>query len=121
MNIVILSKSDKAIYGQIYEQLASQILNGELGANYCLPSIRTVAKELNISIITIKKAWEMLERDELIYTRAGKGCFVAEHIKKNLDDKRFALAVEKIRKDVPYYKNLNISLDELVELLKKEY
>lgn len=121
MKIVILNKSQKPIYEQVYEQIASQILNGELPANYCLPSIRSVAKELAISIITIKKAWEMLEADQLIYTRVGKGCFVSEHIDKYLETKKYSLAIERFKKDISYYKNLNINKAELIEIIEKEY
>lgn len=121
MNIVILNKSGKPIYEQLYEQIASQILNGELEPDFCLPSMRTIAKELEISIITVKKAYEMLEYGGLIYTRAGKGCFVSEHIEKQLSAKKKTLALNQLKKDIQYYKNLNISLEEFVELIKKHY
>lgn len=88
MKLVILNKSEKPIYEQLYEQISSQIMNGELPANYCLPSIRALAAELGISIITVKKALEMLEFNEFIYTRAGKGCFVSDHAPKRLEDKK---------------------------------
>lgn len=121
MNIIILNKSKQPIYEQIYEQIAAQILNGELEANSPLPSIRAIARELGVSIVTVKQAWELLERGELIYTRMGKGCFVSEHVENQLDDKKFALATDKLKKDIPYYKNLNITLEELIELIKEEY
>lgn len=121
MNIVILNKSDKPIYEQVYEQIASQILNGEVEADFCLPPIRTVAKELGISIITVKKAWEMLEGNDLIYTRAGKGCFVSEHAENPIEQKKYDLAARQLRKDIQYYKNLNLTLEELTELINKEY
>ncbi len=121
IKIVILSKSEKPIYEQVYDQIASQILNGELEEDFCLPSIRTVAKELGISIITVKKAWEMLESGEMIYTRAGKGCFVSGHAEKPLKNRRYELAAEQLRKDAEVYKNLNISREEFIELVKKEY
>jgi GntR family transcriptional regulator len=119
LSIVIANKGDKPIYEQVYAQIASQILNGELEADYCLPSIRTVAKELGISIITVKKAWDMLEQEDLIYTRAGKGCFVSGH--GGLEDKKYILAAERFRKDAAYYKSLHISLEEFIGIAKKEY
>ena len=121
MDIVISVKNEKPIYEQVYDQIASQIISGALEANCCLPSIRTVAKELGISIITVKSAWEMLENNNFIYTRAGKGCFVTEYAKKHLEDKKFAIAGDKLTKDISYYKNLGLTLNELMELIKKEY
>lgn len=120
MDIIIVT-SEKPIYEQIYEQITAQIINGDLQANFCLPSIRVVARELGISIITVKKAWEMLESNQFIYTKAGIGCFVTEYAKKHLEDKKFALATEKLKKDIPYYKNLSVTLEEIIVLLKKEF
>ncbi len=121
MKIVILTKSPKPIYEQIYEQLSSQIMNGELPANYCLPSIRALASELGISVITVKKAFEMLEFHEFIYTRAGKGCFVSDHAHTKLVDKKLEIATEQLRAQLPFYRNLNLSLEELTELIAKLY
>lgn len=121
MNIVISPTSEDPIYKQIYDQISSQIIRGELPSEYCLPPIRTVAKELRISVITIKRAWEELEHDGFIYTMAGKGCFVASLPQEELADKRDALATEKILKDIEYYKSLGLSLDEVQELLKKKF
>ncbi|MDD4839862.1 MAG: GntR family transcriptional regulator [Clostridia bacterium] len=121
VNIVLSNKSDKPIYEQVYEQVASQIISGELEANFCLPSIRVIAKEIGISIITVKKAWETLENNEFIYTRAGIGCFVTEYAKKHLDDKKVAIAKERLKKDIPYYKSLGFSIEELIALVKEEY
>ena len=121
MNIVISPTSEDPIYRQIYDQISSQIIRGELPSEFCLPPIRTVAKELRISVITIKRAWEELEHDGFIYTMAGKGCFVAPLPEEKLADKRNALASEKMLKDIEYYKSLGLSLDEVQELLKKKF
>ncbi len=121
MNIVISPTSEDPIYKQIYDQVSSQIIRGELPSDYCLPPIRTVAKELRISVITIKRAWEELEHDGFIYTQAGKGCFVAPLPQEKLADKRNTLATEKMLKDIEYYKSLGLSLDEVQELLKKKF
>lgn len=121
MDIIILNKSEKPIYEQIYEQVASLILNGELQPGSCLPSIRTLAKDLEISVITVKQAYEMLEENELIYTRAGKGCFVCEHPKKQLTDKKYSLAVLQLKKDLPYYKNLGLTIEEILKLIKEYF
>ena len=77
MDIVISNTSGDPIYQQIFDQISAQIIQGKLPGDFCLPPIRTVAKELRISVITVKRAWEELEHTGLIYTMAGKGCFVA--------------------------------------------
>jgi GntR family transcriptional regulator len=82
MNIIISNSSEKPIYEQITSQVKQMIMNGELGAGTLLPSMRTLAKELRISVITTKRAYEDLERDGFIYTVIGKGSFIAE---KNLE------------------------------------
>jgi GntR family transcriptional regulator len=121
MNIVFSNTSDKPIYQQIYEQISAQIIKGELVRDFCLPPIRTVAKELRISVITVKKAWEELERQGFIYTMVGKGCFVAPMQQGELDDKKIALANERLKKDIAFYKELGLSLTDLVSLIRRHY
>jgi GntR family transcriptional regulator len=121
MNIVILATSDKPIYQQIFEQVSAQIVKGELERDACLPPIRTVAKELRISVITVKKAWEELERKGFIYTMVGRGCFVMPLLQGELEGKRNELAIGKLKRDVEYYKNLGLSLSELLELIRRHY
>ena len=77
MNIFIDNRSGLPIYDQIYSQIKSQIISGALDADEALPSIRGLAKELRISVITTKRAYDELEKEGFIYTIAGKGCFVA--------------------------------------------
>ena len=77
MNIFIDNKSGLPIYDQIYSQIKTQIINGELKEDDALPSIRGLAKDLRISVITTKRAYDELEREGFIYTVAAKGCFVA--------------------------------------------
>ncbi|HSN93968.1 MAG TPA: GntR family transcriptional regulator [Anaerolineaceae bacterium] len=121
MEIVISNTSGDPIYQQIFEQIGAQILKGNLPSDTCLPSIRTVAKELRISVITVKRAWEELEHAGLIYTMAGKGCFVTPLQPNALIQKRSQLAGEKMAKDLEYYKTLGLSLDEIIDMLKKDY
>lgn len=78
MNIIISNRSSQPIYEQIYTQVKSCIISGGLHAGDALPSIRALAKDLRISVITTKRAYEELERDGYIYTVAAKGCYVAE-------------------------------------------
>jgi GntR family transcriptional regulator len=121
MNIVISGASDKPLYQQMFDQISSQIIKGELPEGLCLPPIRTVAKELRISVITVKKAWEELERAGLIETMVGRGCFVAPLKPADLAGKRDRLAVDKLKKDIEYYKSLGLSLEELVALVNRYY
>lgn len=121
MDIVLAEHGDSPIYEQIRVQLASQILDGRLEPGSMLPSIRAVARELGISVITIKKAWELLERDHLIYTRPGKGVFVSQHPEGGLTAMRRTFAVERFRHDASFYRNLAITRDELIDIIKQEY
>ena len=77
MNIFIDNKSGSPIYDQIYNQIKSCIISGELKENDALPSIRLLAKDLRISVVTTKRAYDELEREGFIYTLPAKGCFVA--------------------------------------------
>ena len=77
MNIILSNTKPQPIYEQIYLQIRDQILNGALPPESPLPSIRNLAKDLRISVITTKRAYEELERSGYITTVAGKGCFVA--------------------------------------------
>lgn len=76
MNIIISNSGDKPIYEQITDQIKNMIMNGQLKEGMSLPSMRTLAKELRISVITTKRAYEELERDGFIVTMVGKGSFV---------------------------------------------
>ena len=91
MDILISNSCGRPIYQQIYDQIKNAILSGELREGDMLPSIRALAKDLRISVITTKRAYEELEQGGYIYTAAGKGCFVSqkssgmvyeEHLKK---------------------------------------
>lgn len=121
MNVAISNTSEKPIYQQLFEQISAQILNGELESGYCLPPIRQAAQELRISVITVKKAWEELERCGLIHTITGKGCFVAEFSSDETRQIRNEMILKQMENDAAYYKSFGLTLDEAVELLKKIY
>jgi len=121
MNIIISNSSDKPIYEQIYMQIKGQIMNGELKEGELLPSIRVLAKELRVSVITTKRAYEELERDGFIEVVQGKGTFVA---RRNLDfirEEQLKLIEEMMQKSVDIAKTSNVSLEELVELITLIY
>ena len=82
MELIIRNVNNQPIYDQIYSQIKAQIIAGRLRPGEALPSIRALAKDLKISVITTKRAYDELEAEGFIDTVAGKGCFVAE---KNLD------------------------------------
>ena len=102
MIIIIDNKSGAPIYDQISSQIKNQIIAGTLKEHEMLPSIRGLAKDLRISFITTKRAYEKLEKDGFLYTVPGKGCFVAQ---KNL---------ELLREE--YLKQIENCLDQVVTL-----
>ncbi|MDD4276049.1 MAG: GntR family transcriptional regulator [Clostridia bacterium] len=121
MNLVIQYKGESPIYEQIYEQIVAQILSGILLANECLPSIRNIAKELNVSVITIKTAYELLEQNQFIYMVAGKGCFVSDKHKTQLNNKKIEIAEKKLNPQLEFYKSLGISKEEFIKLINQLY
>ena len=117
---IALSNSDKPLYLQLFEQVSAQIVRGEVAQGEVLPPIRTVAKELRVSVITVKKAWEELERGGFIITMTGKGCFVAPQ-QGELGTKRSEMAEERLREGVAYCKSLGIPQDEVVAMVRRFY
>jgi GntR family transcriptional regulator len=121
MNIIISNTSGKPIYQQLFDQISSQIIRGELAPDSSLPPIRTVAKELRISVITVKKAWEELERQGFINSVVGRGCFVADLSSGDITGIRDAMIDKKMAKDVAYYKQLGLPLDDIIARIKRHY
>lgn len=119
MKLIVQQRSEVAIYEQLYSQIVNQILNGTLTADECLPSIRVVSRELQISVIPVKTAYEMLERDGYIYTMQGKGCFVKRQT--SMDEKRLQIAENKVCELVDLAKNLGLKCYEIIDLIKKHY
>lgn len=121
MDIIISNSSGVPIYEQIEEQIKSQILSGELAEGDALPSMRVLAKELKISIITTKRAYEDLERDGFIESITGKGSFVkginSDMVKENM---LFSIQ-ELLEKAVDKAILCNVSYDELSEMLALLY
>lgn len=118
MKLFVLTRNEQPIYEQIFEQIRAQILSGELTEHYCLPSIRTVSRELGISVLPVKTAYDMLEKDGYIYTVQGKGCFVASVDKESL---RAKLAADSVRNAVFRCKSLGYTADEVTTMLTNVY
>jgi len=121
MDIIISNASDKPIYEQITSQVKNMIINGMLQEGDALPSMRLLAKELRISVITTKRAYEDLERDGFIETVAGKGSFVAGKNVEFIKEEQLRIAEEYLQKAVHVAKSGGISLDELVEIITLLY
>lgn len=123
MDIVISNASHHPIYEQIYVQIKNNIIAGRLSEGDLLPSIRTLAKDLRISVITTKRAYDELERDGYIYTVAAKGCFVA---KKNIQViqeeylKEIEAHMQKIAQLAPVCELTNHDLVEMFRTLQRE-
>ena len=121
IDIVISNTSGIPIYQQMFDQISAQIIKGELHPGDGLSAIRTAAKELRVSVITVKKAWEELERAGFIYSMVGKGCFVADLTSGDLSKKRNELVGKRMDKDFAYYKELGLSLDEIIKVIESRY
>ena len=121
MNIAISNSSDKPIYEQIAKQIKKMIISGELSPGETLPSMRFLAKELRISVITTKRAYSDLERDGFIETVTGKGSFVANQNLSFIREEQLRLAEELLQKAVDIARSSDISWKELSELLELLY
>lgn len=121
MDIVISNSNPKPIYEQITDQIKNKVITGELEAGDALPSMRLLAKELHISVITTKRAYADLERDGFIETVAGKGCFVAAKNADFLREEQLRKAEEVLQKAVDIAKRGGITLAELNEMLALLY
>jgi len=118
LNITISNTSDKPIYEQIIEQVKDHIMKGLLEESEPLPSIRSLAKELHISVITTKRAYDELEKEGFIVTIAGKGSYVAAQNKELLRESRIKIVEEKLSEAVIAAKSAQLTLNELEEMLK---
>ena len=117
MRIIISNSSPDPIYEQVGRQVKAQIISGELREGEALPSIRKLAQELQISVITTKRAYEELEKEGFIDTVEGKGSFVAMQNKELLREKKMKLVEEKMSGAVEEALLLGITLPELREML----
>ena len=117
MDIILRNGGDKPIYEQIADQIRAQILSGALKAGDALPSMRLLARDLRISVITTKRAYEELEREGFLATVPGKGCFVAPQDPALLRETQLRQVEELLSQAVDEARRGGLSLDELRELL----
>ncbi len=118
MDIIISNASGKPIYEQITSQIKTMILNGTLQEGEALPSMRLLAKELRISVITTKRAYEDLERDGFIETVTGRGSFVAGKNLEFVREEHLRMIEEKLLEAVSLAKTAGIGPEEMIEMLK---
>ena len=117
MNILIDNKSGTPIYDQIYSQIKGQIISGALKQDDLLPSIRGLAKDLRISFITTKRAYEELEKEGFIYTLPAKGCYVAPKNVELLREENLKKIEEHIDEIVRLAASCNLSKQEIMEMV----
>lgn len=118
MDIILSNSSGKPIYDQISSQIREKIISGQLSAGDALPSMRLLAKELKISVITTKRAYEELERDGFIVTMTGKGSFVAGKNTEVVREEYLRRIEENFREILSMAKVCGLSLQELEEILE---
>lgn len=118
MRILIANSSPDPIYEQIVRQIKTQIIAGDLAEGELLPSIRKLALDLQISVITSKRAYDELEAEGFIDTVAGKGTFVAAQNAEFLREKRMKVVEEKLAAAVKEAQLMGMRYDQLAEMLR---
>ncbi len=121
MEIIISNSSDKPIYEQICMQIKNLIMNGTLSAGEALPSMRALARDLHISVITVQRAYEDLTRDGFIETVSGKGSFVAAQNREFIREEQLRAAEELLQKAAEIGRTHGISYEQMANILKLFY
>jgi DNA-binding transcriptional regulator YhcF (GntR family) len=117
-----VNPNDKTpIYRQLYEQIAGEVLSGALAPGTPLPPIRTVSKELGVSMITVRSAWEELIRDGYLLARTGSGCFVAPISEAHRQSKVGEKLLASIDETVSNAKALGVPKDELLSMIAERF
>ena len=117
MTILIDNRSGQPIYEQIVDQIREQILEGELKPDAALPSIRSLAKDLRISVITTNRAYEELEQEGFLYTVAGKGCFVAAKNPELMREENLSKIEEHLSEIRRLAARCGLTREELLQML----
>lgn len=118
MQIFIDNKSGAPIYDQIYTQMKNQIISGALKENEMLPSIRGLAKDLRISFVTTKRAYEELEKDGFLYTVPGKGCFVAQKNTELLREENLRKIEDHLDAIIQLAASCNLSNEQILDMVR---
>ncbi|WP_252254870.1 GntR family transcriptional regulator [Clostridium sp. ZBS12] len=121
MDILINNSSPTKLYEQIQNQIKTQILNGLVTAGEPLPSIRALAKELKVSIITTKRAYEELEKENFIETVVGKGTFVSGINSERLKEAAISEIENSLEQVILSAKSIGLTLDQCIEIFKSIY
>lgn len=121
MEIIISNSSNKPIYEQITSQIKAMIMSGELPAGSAIPSMRALAKSIHVSVITVQKAYEDLQRDGFIETTVGRGSFVSARNQEFYQEEQQRIAEEHLQIAAEIGRVHNISLEKLTELLAVFY
>jgi len=121
LDIVISNNTSKPIYEQITMQIKAMIMNGELQSGAPLPSMRALARSIHVSVITVQKAYEDLQRDGFIDTTVGRGSFVAGQNKDFIQEEQQRRAEEHLQEAAEIGRTHGIAAEKLIELLKLFY
>lgn len=121
MDIIISNNANKPIYEQITSQIKAMIMRGELKTGDSIPSMRSLAKSIHVSVITVQKAYEDLQREGFIETTVGRGSFVSANNKEFYQEQQQILAEEHLQAAAEIGRNSNIPLEKLTELLAMFY
>jgi GntR family transcriptional regulator len=121
MELIIRNTTNQPIYDQISQQIKAQIISGQLAPGEILPSIRGLAKDLKISVITTKRAYDELESQGLITTVAGKGCFVTEKNLELIREQRLRQLEDHLTAAVELAASCGVSREELTDMLRIAY
>ncbi len=121
MKIVIQPQGTLAIYEQIVNQLKNAIVTGELSAGEALPSIRALAGDLNVSVITTKRAYEDLEKEGLIRSVPGKGFYVCEYNTDYLMEKQLVMLEKRLAEVIADAKQAGLSCEDVKEMIDALY
>jgi|SRR5699024_2366811 len=118
MRIIISNASNEPIYQQVYDQIKFMIIKGELEEGELLPSIRSLARDLRISVITTKRAYDELEKEGFIEIVHGKGSYVAPQNRELMKEKKLKIIEDKLMEIVEESRLMGFTYDEIKEILK---